>query len=69
MGKLRLRVSAWAMVTARAAIAATVEYRWIARDLIKQPPAMTMARSVPRSGSGIGGLGWCVLQQVVDNDY
>jgi hypothetical protein len=37
-GKLRLRVKTCAMVTARAAIAAAVEYRCIARDLIKQPP-------------------------------
>jgi hypothetical protein len=35
------------MVTARAAIAAAAEYRWIASDLIKQPPAMTMARTMP----------------------
>jgi hypothetical protein len=57
------------MVTASAAIAATVEYRWIARDLIKQPPSGGMARTVPRSGSGFGWYGWCVLQQLVDNDY
>jgi hypothetical protein len=35
------------MVTASAAIAAAAEYLWIASDLIKQPPAMTMARTVP----------------------
>jgi hypothetical protein len=35
-----LNVSACATVTASAAIAAAAEYRWIASDLIKQPPTV-----------------------------
>jgi hypothetical protein len=35
------------MVTASPAIAAAAEYRWIASALIKQPPVVTMARTVP----------------------
>jgi hypothetical protein len=52
------------MVTARAAIAAAAEYRWIASDLIKQPPAMTMARTMPSSRPGNRRPIWCFLQQI-----
>jgi hypothetical protein len=41
------------MVTASPAIAAAAEYRWIASDLIKQPPAVIGARTVPLFGPGI----------------
>jgi hypothetical protein len=60
----RLKVSACAMAIARAVVVAAAENRWIATDLIKQPPLSQVARTVPEPNTAFTHLNWCILHQV-----